>query len=600
MFRKYGWITFIIATLVLLAGCVQTKSGKDAVETEDKIEIEVLAMSSQEDDLNIVRDQLTKNGFDVKINMQPDYGSFSAQEDAGNFDLSLSGWTTVTGNPDYAVRSLFTSGGDYSMLEDEEIDALINKAGQETPEEYPETYKEFEEKLVLENGYIVPMYINYKTQAFNSDILNPDTVRLSQSRSLAWETIDFNDTEEREETPFVLSQGESNLTSLDPIKGNDGSINMLNTNMYVRLVNLTDEDDVTSEASLSYNHAIAEGNEEYYFVLRDDINFAAVEDEEVVDTEKKVSGQDVIYSLDRAKDAESVPDHRTYTLHEHIDTVELVDDLAELEDTTVSGEDISLKESLENDLDADIANVVEDIADVDNEKGAYQVVKLTTTEPFPQVLNYLAHQSAGIVSEEQVTSINTYDVEDYDVNTDIAYGDESAITEGNKYDNHLYASGPYILVKKNDYEAIFKKNPAYMPDSDDSANIEEVVVRFIQDEDSMLSALRDVETHLFYGLPQTKFDVVDDDDKLTRQSIPSTAVVYMNVNTDPSREVANSADLRKSILYSINQEEFIDYYGGNAIKAMSTVSPLVDTGLELNPDKEKVEEFYKNYLDSKE
>src|SRR5699024_10697792 len=240
----------------------------------------------------------------------------------------------------------------------------------------------------------------------NSDILNPDTVRLSQSRSLAWETIDFNDTEERDNTPFVLSQGESNLTSLDPIKGNDGSINMLNTNMYVRLVNLTDEDDVTSEASLSYNHAIAEGNEHYYFVLRDDINFAAVEDEEVVDTEKKVSGQDVIYSLDRAKDVNSVPDHRTYTLHEHIDTVELVDDLAELENTTVSGEEISLKEALESELDGEISDVVEDIADVNNGEGSYQVIKLTTTEPFPQVLNYLAHQSAGIVSEEQVTSIN--------------------------------------------------------------------------------------------------------------------------------------------------------------------------------------------------
>ena len=50
------------------------------------------------------------------------------------------------------------------------------------------------------------------------------------------------------------------LTSLDPIKGNDGSINTLNTNMYVRLVNLTDDDVVVSDGSLSRNHAIAEGN----------------------------------------------------------------------------------------------------------------------------------------------------------------------------------------------------------------------------------------------------------------------------------------------------------------------------------------------------
>ncbi|WP_436756416.1 hypothetical protein, partial [Streptomyces sp. URMC 124] len=80
---------------------------------------------------------------------------------------------------------------------------------------------------------------------------------------------------------------------------------------------------------------------------------------------------------------------------------------------------------------------------------------MTTTEPFPQVLNYLAHQSAGIVSKKQVESINTYDVEKFDVNKDIPYGDRNTVTEGDKYNNTLFASGPYILSYKNDYEAIF-------------------------------------------------------------------------------------------------------------------------------------------------
>ena len=74
------------------------------------MEIEILGMSSGEQDLNIVRDQLVKNGFNVKLNIQPDYGSFTAQKDAGNFDIALSSWTTVTGNPDYAVRALFKIG----------------------------------------------------------------------------------------------------------------------------------------------------------------------------------------------------------------------------------------------------------------------------------------------------------------------------------------------------------------------------------------------------------------------------------------------------------------------------------------------------------
>lgn len=593
----------IISFIVLLAGCVETKSsskkdgGKD-VEVTEKQEVEILGMGSQEDDLNIVRDQLAKNGFDVKLNLQPDYGSFKAQEDAGNYDLALSGWTTVTGNPDYAVRSLFTTGGDYSQLEDEELDALINQAGTETPEEYEETYKEFEEKLVSENAYIAPLYTNYKTQAFHSEVLNEDTVRLSKSRSLAWEPIDFNDTDKRETDPIIVSQTESTFTSLDPIKGNDGSINMVNTNMYVRLVNLTDDDEVTSEGSLSYNHSIADGNEDYYFVLRDDVNFAKVEDGEAVDTGELVSAQDAIFSLDRAKDKDSVPDHRTYTLHEHIQDAEVVADLSELEETNVSEGDLTVKEELEQDLEQTIDSVVSDVDDVDNEKGAYQVLKVTTTEPFPQVLNYLAHQSAGIVSKDQVESINTYDVESYDVNKDLAYGDQSTIIKGDKYDNHLYASGPYILVEKDDYEANFTKNPAYMPETDNAAKVDHVTMSFIKDDDSKLAALRNSEIHLFYGVPQTKFDVVDDDDKLERQSIESTSVVYLDFNMG-DREVSKSADLRKSILYSLNQEEFIDYYHGNAVNAFSTVSPLVETGNELVADPEKVEEHYQTYEDAK-
>lgn len=595
----------IVGVMLLLSACVETKSSSnkndgdgEKVEVADKIEIEVLGMSSSEDDLNIVRDQLTKNGFDVKLNLQPDFGSFKAQEDAGNYDLSLSGWTTVTGNPDYAIRSLFISDGDNSKIDDKEIDELINKASTETPEEYQETYKQFEDKLVFENAYTAPLYINYKTQAVHSEILNEETVRLSKSRSLAWEPIEFNDTSKSESDPLIVSQSESSYTSLDPIKGNDGSINMVNTNMYVRLVNLTDDDDVTSDGSLSYNHSIAEGNDTYYFVLRDDVNFAKVEDNKAVDTGELVSAEDVIFSLNRAKDSSSVPDHRTYSLHEHIQDIEIVSDVSELENTNTSAGDVSIISELEENLDEEINSLATDKSDVDNSKGSYQVVKVTTTEPFPQVLNYLAHQSAGIVSEKQVNEINTYDVESYDVNKDIAYGDQTTITKGNKFDNQLYASGPYILIQKDDYAADFEKNPGYMPETDFAAKIDHVTMSFIKDDDSKLAALRNSEIHIFYGVPQTKFDVVDDNDSLTRQSIPSNAIAYLHFNVDDG-EVSESVDLRKSILYSINQQEFIDYYHGNAEKAVSTLSPLVDTGNELIADPAKVEEFYEKYEEGK-
>lgn len=597
------------ASVVLAACSVQTEQdvnqpseGTDVsqnVETTEKTTIEILGTSANETDMNVLRDQLMRNGFDVVLNTQPDYASLTAQKEAGNFDLVLSSWTTVTGNPDYAVRSLFIGGGDNSYVNDPDVDALINEAALQTPEEYTETYQALEDELVTENAYLFPLYTSLKAQAFNKDLLNPDSIRLSKSRAFAWEPVSFNDEALNETEALMLTQTNGNLTSLDPIKGNDGSINQLNTNMYVRLVNLTDDDQVVSDGSLSYNHAIAEGNSEYYFVLRDDINFARVEDGQATDTGLLVSGQDVIFSLNRANDPNSVPDHRTYSLHEHIETVELVTNVSELEDVQLSDGSGSVLSALEENLATPIENTVEAVDQVDNASGNYQVIKLTTTEPFPQVLNYLAHQSAGIVSQQQVESINTYEVASYNPDTDIAYGDQRAVTEGATYDNHLYASGPYIMIQKNDYEATFQKNPAYMPEADHAANIANVTVRFISDADSALSALRAGEIHLLYGLNETRYEIVEEDEKLQLQSMPSNAVAYMQFNPN-GREVSESADLRKAILYSINQDDLSAAYSGLKLKAYSTLSPLVDTGNELVADPAKVEEFYQNYLETAE
>lgn len=609
MKKRTNIAVLLLSLLIILSGCnITTKNDatqgpkpEDGGETSvdsNAVEIELLGMSSNEDDLNIVRDQLTKNGFKVKLNIQADYGSFKAQEDAGNFDISLAGWTTVTGNPDYAVRSLFKTGGDYSKLKDPEIDELIDTAGTQTPKEYTETYKQFEQKLVFDKAYIAPLYISRKAQAFNKEVLNKDSVRISKSRSLPWEEVDFNDTSKRDKEPLVLQSAMPVLTSLDPIKGNDGSINIINTNMYVRLVNLTDDDKVTSEGSLSLNHAIAEGNSDYYFILRDDINFAQIKDKLAVDSGERVGADDVIFSLNRAKDKNSVPDHRTYTLHEHIKDVELVTDAASLDAVKVSGSSDTVRAALEKGLDSKISELVSDKNQANNKEGKYQVVKLTTTEPFPQVLNYLAHQSAGIVSKKQVESINTYDVAKFDVNKDIPYGDQNTVTEGSSYNNTLFTSGPYILSYKNDYEAIFYKNPNYMKGTKHEPRISTIKIRFIKDADSSLSALRSGEIHLYYGVSETKYDVVKSDSKLELQSIPSNAVSYLLFNTE-NRPIAKNVDLRKAVLYSINQDEIMAYYGGNKVKAVSTLSPLVNTGLELKADPAKAKEHLDAYKASK-
>ncbi|MFD1135104.1 ABC transporter substrate-binding protein [Paenibacillus urinalis] len=606
---KKSLLPLLLALVMVIAGCsVNTKS--DVAEQNEPtaneqtpeagaVQIELLATSANESDVNIIRDQLVKNGFDVKLNLQPDYGSFKAQQDAGNYDVALSSWTTVTGNPDYAVRSLFKSGGDYSIMADPEVDKLIDEASTQAPDEYQATYKALEDYLVFDKAYIAPLYISLKSQGINQDVLNADTVRLSKSRSQVWESIDFNDTSKRDTDPLLLTQSISTLTSLDPIKGNDGSINALNTNMYVRLVNLTDDDQITSEGSLSLNNVIAEGNSEYYFVLRDDIHFAKITDKQAADSGERVGAEDVVFSLNRAKDPNSVPDHRTYSLHEHIQDVEIVTDLAALEGVQQAGSGDSVKQALETGLDGQITELVADKTLADNKAGKYQVVKLTTTEPFPQVLNYLAHQSAGIVSEKQVKSINTYDVASFDVNKDIPYGDQNTVTEGDKYNNTLYASGPYILSYKNDYEAVFYKNPGYMTGTEHEPKISTVIVKFIKDADSALSALRSGEIHMYYGVPETKYDLVEQDSKLKLQTMESNGVSYLLFNTK-GRDVAESEDLRKSVLYSINQDEILAFYNGNKIKASSTVSPLVKTGNELVADSAKVKEFLASYQASKQ
>src|SRR5699024_475245 len=111
---------------LFIAGCVSTESDVEGDTTtssdSEKPTIEILGMSTSEDDLNILRDQLTNNGFDVELNIQPDRGSYTTQKEAGNYDIALNSWTTVTGNPDYAVRSLFTSDGDNTLFADDEAD----------------------------------------------------------------------------------------------------------------------------------------------------------------------------------------------------------------------------------------------------------------------------------------------------------------------------------------------------------------------------------------------------------------------------------------------------------------------------------------------
>ncbi|MDR0554812.1 MAG: ABC transporter substrate-binding protein [Treponema sp.] len=585
----------LAVTALMFQACDKAASKSGAAQAV-KPKINVLSYASSEQIVNIVRDQLSKAGFEVEVNLQPDSGSFMKLVENGSFELAVSGWTTVTGNPDYAVRSLVKTGADYNRgkIDDPEVNRLVDLAATQTPAEYVKTYGDLERRIIDEMAYFVPLYRGIKTQGVNIDVLDLSTVRISQARSMVWEKIEFNSRARNETDPVYLAQATGSLTSLDPIKANDGSINQLNSNMYIRVVNLTDDDKVIPDGSLSWQFSIKDGNVDYYFVLRDDVNFAKVENLQAVNTGVRVGGEDVVFSLSRARDSKSVPNHRTYTLHESMKEITLVTDLSELTDTR-SSTGKTVKEELETRTPTAIQSLTASKTQANNKGGVYQVVKVTTNQPFPQVLNYLAHQSAGIVAEQQVKAINTYDVAAYDVTKDIAYGDQAVVTEGPSYQNHLWTSGPYIMIKKNDYQADFMRNPGYMPGTEYYPRIKNYVMRFIADSDSQLSALRAGEIYVLYSVPEAKIDLVKNDPKLRLQECGSNAVTYgyFNLATVPS------VSLRRAILYSINQEEIIKVFDNRVFPAYSTLAPLVNTGNVLKADPAKAAQYLADYAAGK-
>lgn len=596
-------------TPLLLTGCASLQTESDLAsnqvegqEISQKDEtIEILTTNDSMTSANVLRDQLVRNGFDVEFNIQPDFSSLLAQHDVGNFDITMMGWSTVTGSPDYAVRSIYHSQGDSSLIDDPYVDELIDQAATELPEDYQATYTELEDYVVEDQAYAVGTDTRYEPLAFNHEVLDPDSIVNYSAREIPWNELSYLDEGQNDTRPLVTSQQYVEMTSFDPIRANDASVAAVNSNMYSRLVNLDENDEVTTDDSLSYNYVIGEGNQDYYFILRDNVNFAKVEDGQVEDTGDLVGGEDVVYSLNRAANPDSVPDHLSYSLFTTVEGAELVTDLDELASNQSSQSDASLLEELESGLDQPIQALVESDDEVDNQSGYYQVVKLTTEFPFPQVLNHLAHVASGIVSKDQVESVNDFEVEDYNPAEDRAYGDQAALMRGGSYDNHLYASGPYIMIYRDNTQAIFQKNPAYKPDSDEEAQIDQVTLRLISDATSSLSALRSGELDLLQGSEEilpVKYEVIEEENHLSLDTVVGTGVSYIQFNLlSDDRPISQSANLRRAVLYTINQDEMIAIEQGNSLPARSTLTPIIDTGKQgIEADSEKVEFYYNEYL----
>ena len=105
------------------------------------------------DTVTNIQAQLSEIGIDVDIEVL-EWGAFLETTAQGDTEMFVLGWTTVTGDADYGMYSLFHSDmvgepGNRTFTKDDELDELLDAARQENdPDKRLELYSEAQELLV--------------------------------------------------------------------------------------------------------------------------------------------------------------------------------------------------------------------------------------------------------------------------------------------------------------------------------------------------------------------------------------------------------------------------------------------------------------------
>ena len=596
MKKLFALVLSIALILTMFAGCGVKTKGTDTGTDHEKVPITLLSLSSLETETNVVRDQLTKAGFDVTLSIQPDYGSLFTQVDARNYDIYLCTMKVLSGNPDYGCRSMFYSTGidNDSKVVDAEVDRLIDLGASQLPQDYEETYAQLERYVVEEKAYFAPICRTMSSYGFNKNIVDASTITVGQSKYLYWSQIDYVDESLRDTRPLVVCNDRV-FGQFDPLTC-DGTHRVLaNTN--IKMLELDDNDNIVTNRALAYNYSIGEGNSTFYFVLRDNVGFYTAIDGELVDTGEKVGAEDVIFTYNRLRDPDAVPGHQVYDNYACISDVASVTDLSELENTVDAQTGKTVKEILEAGLPAPISELVSSKNATNNAAGKYEVVKVTTSTPFPQILNFLCDYCSGIVSKKQVESINTPELlANYDPTKDTRYGDAQYLMEGSGKQNTLWCSGPYVIKSMNDYEAVCERNPAFMPGTEMAPAIKNITLKYIADKDASISALRSGEIDVTDNVPANQVQVVESDANLGLASSLINGCIQMRFNLDEDH-ITNNEDIRKAILYSINQDEVVAVKNGLGGKCYTAMTMLKNDN-DLIPDPNKVKEHLDNYFAS--
>lgn len=562
-----------------------------------EVTLNLLYSSGDEVIANVIRDQLNKAGINVEMSAASDGATFREQEGNGNFDISVASWANPVGTPDYGCRGIWHSNGDSNLtgIADPKLDELVETAAEQMPENYAEYYGAAEKYAIEEMCYMTPLYNNVLGRAFNV-MLEKDSVTNNQR----WEDFAYVDDSLTETRPLTIAQTGSTITTWDPIRADDLSSGYALDEMYIHLVTLQPDWSVSTKESLSYSYAVSEDSTKYYFLLRDDCFFARIDENgEVYNSGVMVSGEDVVYSLERAMDPDSTPLHKTYSMYQNMASVEVVTDIAELE-STKTAEGTSILEALEAEGQS-VTSLVATRDEVDNAAGSYQVVCCTTSVPYPQILNCLSFHGAGIVDSEFVEAMNAdVDIANYDATKDSLYGDSVCTVEGDTYANHLSLSGSYVLTSMNDYQMNFTANPYIRMNDTERNPITKLVDKFITDTEACLSALRSGEIEFSYLIPETKYDIVEQDENLDINTFPGIRVYMLAFNMHGNSEVSNSLDLRKAVASAINFADIEAVKSGNALECYSPLATCLDCGNVLPYQDGDTAKYLEAYFASKE
>ena len=561
----------------------------------DPVELTLLVTSSDEKTANVVRDQLKKAGINVTVNVYPDSGTFNAAVDTEEYDMMVRGYSGA-GSPDANVRGPFHSNGGWNTTghNDPEIDALIDEASRLTDAEALEVYKKLETTLIEDKALTVPLYSTLKTYAVNKNTVKADSIETSVGGARwVWST-EYNDMSQSEDRHYVMGINWANPNSFDCVQGRDGTTYYQRTNINVPLIQCAMGGVTTTRGSLTKTYTAADGNMDFYFLLRTDINFGTTVDGKAVDTGLPVAAEDVKYTYDRAM-SDSVPNSVGKSYLSFVESVNIVSDVEELKAVKAAGSDTTVFDVLNEGLEKPFTTIAADKYDVDADAGKYQVVHIRLTEQYPQQLVTLSAGQISIVCMDRIEEVNKgIDVSNYDPNTHVLYGDPSTLKQG--ADHGVYFSGPYVLNYVDDYGSYLERNPGWNPEAEDAAKIRYVDMLAISDNSTQTAAFRNGE--LDEAMPGGEnIALCEADENINMVKTPSVSVTSVYPILRGNSKMLDE-NLRKAVLYAINTDEIIAVMGkDNYVPANSNLI-MLDTGYRFQQDLVKSAEYLEAYYQS--